>query len=456
MPLASAAVRCVVRRVVAWIVVAPGWATLACSALVALPLALARAGSAVGATLGPELRDPAVTRGALVGAALPCLAAGIALAAARADRPPLAAEHEIAPAGRVDRLAAGLAVPAAVVLVLAVPAGAALVAPVAAASPGGIAAVPAVLAALGSVVLAGGALASAWWRAARGAARDVAGGLVLAVGSLGAAGPVEPAARALAGEAGPLAATASALLGCALAAAAWACLGGRRRPRARGVRRASARIPSRRGGACGRAALALLGRRRDCRTACVGAVALGGAGLVVAAVGGAPAPTGLLLAASGAAVCLAPVGLAVTGAVLAGRAVWRVAPVRPTVVAAGWAAASVLVVAAATAAALAPALVVERPSARAVAIALALCVAAWSCALAAGTLVPWRAYGAVDQAVSLVAFGLVAAAASLAAAHAGPALSARGPGDVASAVLLVALLVASAIGLAARRLRTVR
>src|SRR5690606_20601874 len=79
LPLASAAVRCVVRRVVAWIVVAPGWATLACSALVALPLALARAGSAVGATLGPELRDPAVTRGALVGAALPCLAAGIAL-----------------------------------------------------------------------------------------------------------------------------------------------------------------------------------------------------------------------------------------------------------------------------------------------------------------------------------------------------------------------------------------
>jgi hypothetical protein len=175
----------------------------------------------------------------------------------------------------------------------------------------------------------------------------------------------------------------------------------------------------------------------------------------VAAVGRAPAPTGLLLATSGAAVCLAPVGLAVTGAILEGRAVWRVAPVRPLVVAVGWAAASVLVVTAATAAALVPALVLERPAARGLAVAVALCVAAWACALAAGALVPWRPHGAVDQAVSLVAFGLAAAAASLAAAHAGPVLSARGPGDAASAALLVALLVATAIGLAARRLRTV-
>lgn len=451
LPLASAVVRCALRRVTGWAVAAPGLALLACLVLAALPVALVRAGAAVGDLLGPGLGDLAVARAALVGAALPCLAAGVAIAASRADRPSLAPEHAVAPATRPDRILAGTAVPAVVVLVLAVPSATALVAPVAAASPGGVAAAPAALAAFACAVLAGGALASAWRRVACGAVRDVAGGLVLAVGSLGAAGPVEPAARALAGATAAPAAAAASLLACVLAAIAWGCLAEHGHARVRTLRRTSVRIPSPRGLACGRAALALLGRRRDCRAACAGAVALGLGAVGVTVVGRAPAPTGLLLAASGAAVCLAPVGLAVTGAILEGRAAWGVAPVRPSTVVLGWAAGSALIVAGATTAALAPALALERPPVSTLAVSVALGVAAWACALAAGALVPWRAHGAIDQAASLAVFGLTGAAASVAASRIGPALAAHGLGDTASAALLVGLGAAAAITLATRR-----
>jgi hypothetical protein len=55
-------------------------------------------------------------------------------------------------------------------------------------------------------------------------------------------------------------------------------------------------------------------------------------------------------------------------------------------------------------------------------VALGMALVVWSCALAAGAILPWRSRGVGDQALSLAATGTAVGGVSLTASRLGPAL----------------------------------
>lgn len=395
------------------------------------------------------LAELEVARAAVVGAALPCVAAGFALTAAAGMRKPLGAEYACAPVGLVDRSLTALVVPVATLVLLAAPTALAVTIPLAIASPGGLGASPAVLLALASAVLCAAAgstaLRTAWTREGNVAR----GGMALIASALatGAVAPLEPAARALAGSGGVGWSLATSGLTAVAGLCAWAMLGDRTTQQ--DVGRGRSRLISPRPlPAVFETATALLVRRRDVRSAAVGAIVIAGAGLAVARLEEAPAPTGALLAAAGAAVALAPVGLTVGGATLDGRELWRTAPRPAPELAAGWALASFAVTATAIVGVLALAAATRALRPEDTGRVIAIAVGAWACALAAGALVPWRRVGVGEQAVSLGVFGLLAAGASFAAGRAGPSLTGHGvPSSIAAAALVGAVIGAAFVSL---------
>jgi hypothetical protein len=414
---------------------------------VGLPLVLYRASGVVAVELGPALAELEVARAAVAGAALPCVAAGFALAASAGVRSPWGQEIACAPVGVADRVVAVLVVPVAVLGLLAAPTALAVSLPLARAAPGGTAAVPVVLLALAGVVLCAGAGAAALRTACSREETAARGGLALLASGLatGTIAPLEPAARAVAGTTGAgwslavSASTAAAGLG------AWALLGGRATPPQEGRGR-SRPISQRPVQAVVEIAVAMLLRRRDLRSAAIGAFVIAGAGLAVASLEKAPPPAGAMLAAAGALVALAPVGLAVGGATLDGRVVWRTSPRSAVETAFGWSVASLVVMTGAIAGVVALAIGARALPPEDIARVIATCLGGWACALAAGALVPWRRVGVAEQAISLGVFGLVAAGASLMAGRAGPTLTSQGVPPTVVACALVAALFGVAFG----------
>lgn len=442
MPLSRVMLTCLARR---------GWGAARRSPLAALsavvlavglPPLLYRASVVVAAELGPALGDLDVARAALAGAALPCVAAGLALSAAAVNHCPSGHEIACAPVAEVDRAVATLVVPVVTLGLVAAPTALAVSLPLAQASPGGMAAAPVVLLALAGVVVCAGACAAAVRAAWSKDGRVARGGLALVASGLatGVVSPLEPAARTLAGTAGvgwSLVLSGSTV---AMGLAAWALLGGRAGSPYEGRGRSLLFSP-RPAQAVLQAALAMLVRRRDMRSAALGALVIAIAGLVVARLEQAPPPLGALLAAAGALVALAPLGLAVGGATRDGRALWRTSPRPAAEVAAGWALASLVVTAGALACVTALALGVRALPPGDVGRVTALCLGGWACALAAGALVPWQRAGVAEQAVSLGVFGLVAAGASFVAGWVGPAASDLGvPPSIVAGALVTFLL----------------
>jgi hypothetical protein len=399
------------------------------------------------ADLGPALARPEIARAALVGAALPCVAAGFALAVSASMRKQQGPEFSGAPVRPADRAVAALVAPAATLVALALPTALAVFLPLAKASPGGASAAPVLLVALGGVVSCSGAGATALRLALSRQGRRARGALALAGGALttGTAAPLEPAARALSGTAGAWSSLFLSSVAAAAGLVGWVLLGECASPVQEGRRRSCA-IARRPVAAILQSASMLLARRRDIRAAGIGALVIGSAGLIVARLEDAPAPTGALLAAAGAAVALAPVGLSVGGATLDGREVWQTAPRPAPEVALGWVLASLGLIGSVLTLVVGLSLAARALPAGDVVRLLAMCIGAWACAVTAGALVPWRRVGIGEQAVSIGVFGLLVACASFLAGRLGPWATGAGVPSVVVAAALLSTLVCAALG----------
>jgi hypothetical protein len=447
LPLSRATALCLIRRATSAARRAPALALGAVGLVLGLPPLLYRASTVAAADLGPALARPEVARAALVGAALPCVAAGFALAISASMRKQQGAEVASAPVRPADRAVAALVAPVATLVMLALPTALAVFLPLAKASPGGAAATPVLLVTLGSVVGCSGAGAMALRLALSRQGSLARGALALAGCALvtGTAAPLEPAARALSGGAGAWSSLLLSSLAAAAGLVAWSILNDSAPPSQEGRRRSYA-IAHRPVSAIIQSASMLLVRRRDIRAAGVGALVIGSAGLVVARLEDAPPPTGALLAAAGAAVALAPVGLSVGGATLDGREVWQTAPRPATEVALGWMLASLGFIGSVLALVAGLSLAARALPAGDVVRLLAMCVGAWACAVTAGALVPWRRVSIGEQAVSIGAFGLLVACASFLAGRIGPWATGVGMPSMIVAAALLCTLVGAAFG----------
>ncbi len=447
MPLCSATVTCLVRRLISAAGRAPALALGAVALVLGLPPLLYRASMVAAGDLGPALARPEIARSVVLGAALPCVAAGFTLSISSGLRKQLGVELASAPVRALDRAVAALVAPLATLVVLAVPTALAVLLPIAKASPGGAASAPALLATLGGVLGCSAAGATALRLAFSRDGALARGALALGTGALvaGGAAPLDPAARALAGTTAP----GSSLLIGALAAVtgltAWVLLGECEPPQRAGRSR-SCSIARRPGTAVAQGAFLLLERRRDVRAAGIGALVIGGAGLAVARLEDAPAPTGALLAAAGAAVALAPIGLAVSGATVDGREVWETVPCRAAEVAFGWLLASFTIVGSTSALVVGLSLETGAVYLGDVLRVLALCTGAWACAVGAGAVVPWRRSGIAEQGVSLGVFGLLVASASFLSGRVGPWATGVGAPTPVTASVMVGMLVCAALG----------
>lgn len=405
------------------------------------PLAGLLAGRALGPVLGPALDDVAVARAFVAGLVLTALSAGFALGVTVPGLASLGPQVAAAGATALDRAAAVLLWPLGLVLLvglLALPAAL----PVVAATPGGVAALPALAVGVLGALCVGGAVAAG--ARCKGAARR--GGMALAAGALASslALPGAVTAGALGDRRDPVEAALVAAPGALLALVAWGLLvahpteGSVRAGRARRLPRSSL-------GAVPVAVARILTGRAELRAALGGGCLLGIAGLGLARVSAAPASSGILLGTSGAVLAAAPCGLAVGGAVREAAHVWRLAPGR-ALVAGGWLVASGAVMLTPVIVVCVAALLADRDAAEGAGVALALATGAWSAAVVAGTVVPWRADGMAEQAASLGAFAVLCAAISLTLAVVGPRLAGTGVPSALTACAVVVLLVAGALG----------
>lgn len=441
LPLASAASRCAVRRLGVAAAVHRSAALLAAVATAAVLAAGLHAGTLLAGQLEPALADQAITRALVVGIALVGLGAGAALGVVLPGPSGLGAQLATAPASAPDRAVAVLGPPVVLVVlgtsVVTLP----LALPVAASAPAGIAAAPALVGALVAATATGGM--AAWLGRVLGPSTCPGFGRLAAVvsagvGALGAVAVLR-AGDALAGEASPVGSAALTALAATAALLGWGrAVLAPERPVA-----PPRRSRALRGGACvvaARAAFLLLLRRFDVRAALLGGVLLGLVGIAVARLGAAPSPSGLLLGTTGAALAAAPCALGVGGIIGDGRHVWRLAPIPAVPLALAWMTAAAVGLLPSLAVAL-TAWLVEGGRGADLGVSLALAVVVWSCALAAGALVPWRRHGVADQALSLAALGVGLGGMSLAASRLGPLLVAWGvPAAAAGTAILAATL----------------
>lgn len=440
LPLARAALvdnrRALARRARAH----PVWAAALGVAALCAPLGATAAGRPLGRALGPALLDPVVARAFMAGLVLTTLAAGLSLGLVVSGAGVLGGQVGSAPASVLDRAAAVLTLPLGGVMAVAIAVGLPAGVPIVRAAPGGLASLPGVLLGLAGAVCAGGVLSACLRaRSSSAPATCVAAGLSFGATLL----PAFVAADALAGRTHPATAMLVAATGAALSLSAWALLvAAPHEDRARGG--GSWPLPASRAGATAIAAGLLLLRRHDLRSALLGGMVIGVAGIGIARLGSAPPPAAVLLATTGAAVTLAPCGLAVGGAVRAAEHVWSLVPDRGTI-AGVWLFASAVVTSAPAVAVCLVALGVEGGgSGGSVEIALALAAGAWGAAVLAGTIVPWRSAGLAEQAASLGACAVLWGSLSVLIALAGPRAADLGIPPAAIVGSILGIVVASA------------
>lgn len=411
------------------------------------PVAVWRLGRSVGELLSGDTVTLALTRGLVLGLAVASAAAGAALAAAIPGRRALGSQIAAAPVPRAVAVAV-LALPVVVGATFLVgPTLGALAAALALSSPGGLGAAVSLALAVAAAAASGAVAAEAAFRAfrrSRSLWHAVAGA---AVAAMAAAIAIESPARALAQ--GGLVLLCSAIA-CALAAAgagsAWVGLAATRpEPGATAARRPLVAAERRPVAAASCAAFALLSRAPDLRAALVAAASFGLVGLGVGLGAGAPAPAALLLGGGACVVAAALVPLSARGRLDPGAWVWHAGA--RGVVAGGWAAASLGLVFLALLPVGVVALAHPRETAAAAAQVVALAVAGWAAALAAGAVVPRRAHGAGDDAVSLGAFAMATVAVGSVATLAGPMLGRAGIPDTIAVLLVLAATSGGAVTL---------
>jgi len=461
--LSRAVLRCQWRRAAGALGTAPLAGVTLLAVVVAAPIALARAGSALGATLAPALDDGATARLLTLAPMLAGAAGGAAVSLTSAGRRSLGLQLAAGPIGERAAFAACVLAPAGVVVALALPAAIALGASFGSAVPGGEAAGVGLVTVALAAAPVGAVVSEAALHSARGAWRGAGYSLLLAIAWIGtgvlldspALGPLAPAAGALAGDVMP-----AVVLACAASTAGagvfvWLELAVRR-PR-RPVRSAALRRRRVRGplaAALPLAALLLIARRRDLRLCLLAAVAFGLGGVAIASGAGAPVPGPLHLGAGSALLGAALVPLATGGIVLSGRWAWATAPrSRLLLCAVVCAAADVILLMSLVPVLAAAATVSGLPRLALAQIGFIALLLAGAARLA-GALLPWREATMGDQLASFGAFAACAGGFSAVTGVAGPRLVAAGLPDALAAACL--LSVATAVGLGALVLRVRR
>ena len=455
--LSEAVVRCHLRRLRTMAAGAPLPSALVGLVVLLAPLALIRVGRAVGAELAGAAGTDGVSAAIVLGPALAAAVAGAALAVSLPGVSGLGRQIAAGPCSRRVAVVAGLIVPGAVGAVTVLPSLLAACVSSARELPGGPAAGVALAAAIVAAVPAGAIVAEGGVAVVRGQRRRplaIAGGVIAwaGIGALlgaGPLGPLAPVATALRGAGSSWLALAAAGGVCVTLALAWVELAATRaEPRARSPRRAGMLFPAGRLPVLA-ALAALLARRSDVRLATAGAVGFGAAGIAIAVVGGAPAPSAFLLATTTALLGAILCPLALGGLLLDGGWLWRAGPRDPQVIvgAAG--------LAGLAGAALPVALVggvaasVAGASWSAVGIVTAFVVVGSAAALLAGCIVPWRDEGVGDQVVTFAAFAGIAIVTSLLVGLVAPRLVSIGLPDV----VVVALVCGVSSGVALQALR---
>ncbi len=411
------------------------------------PVAAWRVGRSVSGLLEGDTATLAVTRGLVLGLAVASAAAGAALGTAIPGRRALGFQIAAAPVPRAVAVAA-LALPAIGGATLLVgPTLVALAAALAWSSPGGAFAAVALALSFAAAAGSGAVAAEAVLHLVRQGGRSAraAGGVVVA--GAAAATAIEGPAQALA-QGGPV--LLSSAVACAVAAigsgVAWVGLAAiRPEPRVAARRRPLVVPDGHPVAAVSGAALALLSRAPDLRAALVAAASFGLVGLGVGLAAGAPASAALLLGGGACVVAAALVPLSARGRLDPGAWVWRAGA--RGIVAGGWAASSLGLVVLPLLPVGLIALVRPREAAAAAAPVVALAVAAWAAALAAGAVVPRRAHGAGDDALSLGAFTAATVGVGSVATLAGPMLGRAGVPDAIAALLVLVAASAGAVTL---------
>lgn len=420
--------------------------------IAAEPLAASLLGRELASVLGPALGNPDVVRALLAGTIVTSLAGGLALGAVVPSLSRLGPQLCATGASGLDRASAVLVVPLSVAVVgttaLALPVGL----PVLEASPGGLPAMPHVVAALWCAGIVGGVVGSSL-RGGRRAARVgalLAAAAALAVLLSSGSGTI----RAVATGGSAWWQSAGILAGGTLALAAWGALltviddiGAGRASISRLQPRAA--VP-----ATFVAAARVLGRRSDLRAALVGGAGIGLVGVVCSWLARAPAPTGMALGSSGAVLAAAPCAVAVGGALREAEHVWILASSR-TSIALAWLAAAGLVTLAPAAVACGAALALGGGEPGDAVPALGVAAGVCAAGLAAGALLPWRGGRVLEQAASLGLFAALCGSLSLISALAGPRLSALGVPSAVTATLVLGLALTGALGSLLRNLEPV-
>ncbi len=411
------------------------------------PVAAWRLGRSVGGLLSEDAVTLTVARGLVLGLAVACAAAGAASGATIPGCRALGPQVAAAPVSRTV---------AAIVLALPVVAGAAvlvgptlfgLAAALAAASPGGAGAAVSLTVSFLAAAASGAVAAESGLRLVRRGGSSTRAVAAVATATIAVLIAIEGAARALA-RGGPFLLLSA--VACALAAAGacslWVALAATRpEPRVAAARRPLVAPQRRPVAAASCAAFALLSRAPELRAALVAAASFGLVGLGAGLAAGAPPGAALLLGGGACVLAAALVPLAVRGRLDPGAWVWRAGPRH--VVAGAWAASSLSLVLLT----LLPVglIVLARPQGAAAAAAqvAAVAVGCWAAALIAGAVVPRRAAGAGDDALSLGAFAIATVALGAVATLAGPALGKVGVPDAIAALLVLAAASAAAVTL---------
>lgn len=418
--LASTLARCAVRRARPVLAANPLVAAAAALLAVTTPPLAVLAGERLGAALGPVVAEEEGVAAALVlGLALTAAAAGALTALAAPGAAALGSQLRAAPIRRLEAFVWLTLAPLALAAAAASAVAACVLVPVAAATPGGAAAAAPLL--VGG--LAAGALGAAAAEGALGAVRgSVAGAIavtgaaaVWAIGALAAGdpptGPLGPAAEALRGRgesaAAALWAGATGVAAGGLWALATVHLPEERHSRAR-VR---AVLPIAGGPyvASALAAVKQLGRRRELRRA-VGAttaLAVGGAALLARGLVGAP-EAAFVLAGAAALLGCAAVPVASYGVEREGAWLTDSSPVPRGRRASAAALATLALALGLLTLSLAGVRLVAPASPQQFAALVAAGCVLFGAALASGTLLPWRADGALDQLAAFAALGALA------------------------------------------------
>ena len=458
--LCEAVARCHGRRMRQAAAAAPLPAGLAVILVALAPLALVRAGHALGNELAGAVGAGGVANALVLGPLLAGVAAGATLAVSIPGRSALGDQIAAGPGGRIVAVLAGVLVPGLVGVLALLPSLVAVCVALASELPGGGLAGLALSFAIAGALPAGAILAEAGLAAVCGRRRwlpVVAGGVVAwsVIGVVSGAallGPFAPVGSALRGSGSVWLALLAAGGTAIMLAVAWVPLAAARPTRRARTSTRGWRLVREGRPATPTAIVALLIRRDDVRLATAGTLAFGAAGVGVAVSGGTHAPTPFLLATTTALLGSILCSLAVCGVLVRGRWLWIGGPgdrrgisCAACLVGLAGAALPVAVVGVAATAA-------SGASLSAVGIVTVYVCIGSGAALLAGALVPWTGEGAGDQMTTFAALAVIAIAMCLGIGLVAPRLVAYGLPDAVVGALLCLVSLAIAFRAVDRRL----